>query len=141
MTQRSQRVLGIDYGTRRIGIALSDPLSIIARSITTIPNDAEALTKLNQFVKEYEVRLIVVGMPYTLKGDKGEKAKEVESFVEKLRRAVTVDVVTLDERFTSTIARQTVRMMGSTRKQRRQKGKVDAMASALILQSFLDKRK
>jgi len=141
LTQRSQRVLGIDYGTRRIGIALSDPLSIIARSITTIPNDAEALTKLNQFVKEYEVRLIVVGMPYTLKGDKGEKAKEVESFVEKLRRAVTVDVVTLDERFTSTIARQTVRMMGSTRKQRRQKGKVDAMASALILQSFLDKRK
>lgn len=141
MSQRSQRVLGIDYGTKRIGIALSDPLNIIARPIATIPNDAEVLAKLKQYVNQYDVRLIVVGMPYTLKGVEGEKAKEVGSFVDKLRHAVTVDVVTIDERFTTTIAHQTVRMMGSTKKQRRQKGKIDEIASALILQSYLDRRK
>ncbi len=137
----SQRVLGIDYGTNRIGIALSDPLNVIARGIATIPNDAGVFAKLKQIVDMHDVRLVVVGMPYTLGGEKGEKAREVDSFVEKLKQIIKVNVETWDERFTSAIAQQTMKMMGTTKKQRRQKEKVDEMASALILQSYLDRRK
>ena len=86
--------------------------------------------------------LVVIGMPYTLKGEKGMKAEEVDKFISRLKEKLNVDVVPWDERFTSRIARQTLVQMGTTKKQRRtDKGKIDAMASALILQSFLDQTK
>jgi putative Holliday junction resolvase len=85
---------------------------------------------------------VVIGMPYTLRGEKGMKAEEVDKFSSRLKEKLSVDVVPWDERFTSRIARQTLVQMGTTKKQRRtDKGKVDAMASALILQSFLDQTK
>lgn len=141
MTQTSGRILGIDYGSSRIGIAVSDSLNIIARSVGVVLNNAETIPRLKQLVAENAISLIVVGMPISLRGEKGAKAKEVEQFIEKLKRVVHSDVTTIDERFTSTIAHQTLLMMGSIKKQRRQKGKVDEMAAALILQSYLDRRK
>lgn len=141
MNQPSGRVLGIDYGSKRIGVAVSDPLNIIAQSIGVVPNNDEIFEKLMQFVAEYEVFLIIVGMPYSLGGEKGAKAKEVENFVEKLKQKVNVEVTTIDERFTSVVAQRSMLMMGTSKKQRRQKGKVDEMASALILQSYLDRKK
>ena len=122
-------------------MAVSDPLRIIASYVGTVPNDDQAFRRLGEFVHKYDVRLIVVGMPYTLKGEKGEKAREVEAFIEKLKQSVKVDVVTVDERFTSAVAQQTMRTMGSTKSQRRDKGRIDQMASALILQSYLDRGK
>jgi putative Holliday junction resolvase len=93
-------------------------------------------------VKKYDVGIIVVGMPYTLKGEKGVKAGEVEKFIETVKEKLGVEVVTWDERFTSSIAKRTMIEMGTTKKQRRnEKGKIDAMASAIILQSFLDQTK
>jgi len=135
------RILGLDYGEKRIGIAVSDPLNIIARSLGVIPNDADAIKTVGNYVRQYAVSLIVIGMPYTLKGETSRKGNEVLVFARTLQEAVGVKVEMVDERFTSRIARQTMLMMGTTKKQRRQKHRVDEMASALILQSYLDQRK
>ena len=137
-----KRILGIDFGNVRIGVAVSDPLRIIAQTVGTFQNNATILDELERLAKEYDVGLVVVGMPYTLKGEKGTKADEVDKFIGALKQKLAVDVVSLDERFTSRIAQQTLIQMGTTKKQRRtNKGRVDAMASALILQSFLDQTK
>jgi len=135
------RILGLDYGEKRIGIAVSDPLNIIARSLGVIPNDADTIKTVGNYVRQYAVSLIVIGMPYTLKGETSRKGNEVLVFARTLQEAVGVKVEMVDERFTSRIARQTMLMMGTTKKQRRQKHRVDEMASALILQSYLDQRK
>ena len=83
-----KRILGIDFGTRRIGIAVSDPLNIIARGLTVVPNSAKAISEIHRIAVEYDVEKIVVGLPLTLKGEKGQKALEVEAFVkEKIGRA------------------------------------------------------
>jgi putative Holliday junction resolvase len=137
-----KRILGIDFGNVRVGVAVSDPLRIIAQTVGTFQNNATILDELERLAKEYDVGLVVVGMPYTLKGEKGTKAEEVDKFISALKQKLSVDVVSLDERFTSRIAHQTLIQMGTTKKQRRtNKGRVDAMASALILQSFLDQTK
>ncbi len=137
-----KRILGIDFGSVRVGVAVSDPLRIIAQSVGTYSNDQKLLERLTAVAQEYDVGLVVVGMPFTLRGEKGMKAREVDTFVERLKQNLGVDVVTWDERFTSRIAQQTLIQMGTTPKQRRtNKGRVDAMASALILQSFLDQTK
>ncbi len=137
-----KRILGIDFGNVRVGVAVSDPLRIIAQTVGTFQNNAAILDELERLAKEYDVGLVVVGMPYTLKGEKGTKAEEVDKFISALKQKLSVDVVSLDERFTSRIAHQTLIQMGTTKKQRRtNKGRVDAMASALILQSFLDQTK
>ncbi len=137
-----RRVLGVDYGSVRIGVAVSDPLRIIAQSVATIPNNDAATTAIANFVQQYDAEIIVVGMPLTLKGEKGMKAEEVERFITKLSSLVTAEIVRWDERFTTQMAQRTLIDMGTTKKQRRtQKGRVDAMASALILQSFLDQTK
>jgi putative Holliday junction resolvase len=137
-----RRVLGIDFGSVRVGVAVSDPLRIIAQSVGTFANNPTIIDELVRLAKEYDVGLVVVGMPYTLRGEKGTKADEVDKFIATLKVRLAVDVVSLDERFTSRIAQQTLIQMGTTKKQRRtNKGRVDAMASALILQSFLDQTK
>jgi putative holliday junction resolvase len=137
-----KRILGIDFGTVRVGVAVSDPLRIIAQSVGTFTNNAGIFDTVAAIARQYDVGLVVIGMPYTLKGEKGMKAEEVDKFSSRLKDKLSVDVVPWDERFTSRIARQTLIQMGTTKKQRRtDKGKVDAMASALILQSFLDQTK
>ena len=137
-----KRVMGIDFGSVRVGVAVSDPLKIIAQSVGVYPNNFSLIDELSNIARQFDVGLVVVGMPYTLKGEKGGKAVEVESFIERLKKQLSVEVVTLDERFTSRIAQQTLIQMGTTKKQRRtDKGRIDAMASALILQSFLDQTK
>lgn len=138
MSIPSGRILGIDYGTVRVGVAVSDPLNTIARPIGAFLNNASIFPTLAGIVKEYAVGLIVVGMPFTLRGENSQKGLEVEEFIRGLGSAVHVDIKTIDERFTSKMAEQTMLMMGTTRKQRREKGRIDEMAAALILQNYLD---
>jgi putative Holliday junction resolvase len=136
------RILGIDFGTRRIGLSISDPLHIIAQSLATLENDETVLEEIREIVKREAVGLIVVGMPFTLKGDKASKAQEVEKFIDRLEEALAVTVVRWDERFTSSLAHDTMIRMGTKRKERReQRGRIDAMAAAIMLQGFLDSRK
>ena len=135
------RVLGLDYGSVRIGVALSDPLKIIAQGYTTIDNTSRFFEQLVKIIAEKNVTLIVVGLPLTLKGERGIKSDEVDDFIVKLKMNTPLDVVQWDERFTSKIAQQTIISMGTKLMKRREKGKVDEIAAAIMLQGFLDQTK
>ena len=132
------RVLGIDYGSRRVGVAVSDPLQMLAGGVGRLANDSTLLDKLAAIVHEQEASLVVVGMPYAPDGGKGAKALEVEAFIGLLRAKIRVPIETWDESFTTAEAHQAFREGGMRRKQRAAKGKVDEMAARLLLQGFLD---
>ena len=135
------RILGIDYGTKRIGIAVSDPLNIIARGVTVIPNSPETIEKIKRIAGEFRVEKIVVGVPINLKGRSDSMAEEVEEFIRLLTSELKLEIIRQDERFTSRIARQTLVDMNVGKMKRRAKGRIDEMASALILQGYLDGRR
>jgi len=136
------RVLGLDFGTRRIGVAISDPLRILATAYGMVENGGALEKQLGDILEKEQIALIVVGMPLSLSGKKTEKAREAESFADRLRTKVSVDVVFWDERFTTSIARQTMLALGTKRKDRSDRsGRVDAMAAAVMLQGFLDSTK
>lgn len=142
IVDQQKRILGIDFGSRRVGISLSDPLQIIAQPYDTLQNDSKIFRTLCTIIENENVGLVIVGMPLNLKGEKGQKAQEVELFINRLTEATTTEVVRWDERFTTSIAQQTLLDMGTKRQERRtKKGRVDAMAAAIILQSYLDSRK
>lgn len=134
----SGRVLGIDYGERRIGLAISDELGIIASGAGTLPNDANALGYIAGMVRERDIHDIVVGLPLTLRGEEGASAELVQKFVKTLRERVDIPVELMDERFTSSLAEQAIRDMGVGRKKRREKGKIDEIAAVILLQGYLD---
>jgi len=132
------RVLALDYGSKRIGVAVSDELKMFASPLEFIPagpSDGVA-ERLQQLIGEKEVELIVIGMPRNMDGSYGPAAQTVREFVEWLRTAVTVPLVTWDERLSTVQAQRMLRQAGHKAKQ--QKGKVDASAAAVLLQSYLD---
>ena len=132
------RTLAIDHGTVRMGIALSDELGIIASPLEFIPAVpfADFLARLQQLLAEKEVGLILVGMPRNMNGTYGPAAEKVQALVAQLKPAVTVPIRTWDERLTSIQANRCLTEGGVRREDR--KGKVDAVAAAILLQSFLD---
>ncbi|MBI3578804.1 MAG: Holliday junction resolvase RuvX [Ignavibacteriales bacterium] len=137
-----KRVLGIDYGSKRIGISVSDPLQIIAQALETIPNNPRTFETITEIVQREEVGSVVVGMPLNLKGEKAQKAQEVMEFIKQLQKTIDIEILTWDERFTSSLAHDTLLRMGTKKKERQtNKGRVDSMAAAIMLQSFLDSRK
>jgi len=137
-----KRILGIDYGTKRIGLALSDPLRIIASGYRTIANGPEMWTQMRSVIEEQNVEFVVVGMPTTLKGLKGKKAEEVDEFVSMIKTRFGIEVVTWDERFTTSLAYAAQRAGGMKKKDRRaSRETIDAAAAAIMLQGFLDSTK
>jgi putative holliday junction resolvase len=100
------KVLALDYGSARTGVAVSDPTGALARPLCVVERAAtpDGLARLRDLVREEEAERVVVGLPLTLRGDIGEQARETEQFVEGLRAAVGVPVETFDERFTTTLA-------------------------------------
>jgi putative Holliday junction resolvase len=136
--QLPKRILAIDYGSRRVGVAISDPMNIVARGLPTLENNPQLFGELQKIVSDHVVGKIVVGMPYNLRGEKGAMAKEVEAFIEKLRDKIGIIVTSWDERFTSKQAQGAIRELGTKKMKRRAKGAVDRMASVLLLQSYLD---
>src|SRR3989339_1818369 len=132
--EQQQRILGIDFGTTRIGLSLSDPLQILAQPYDTLTNDSHLIPRLAEIIKRQEVSLIVVGMPLNLKGEKGKKALEIDLFVGRLKENLGASVIVWDERFTTAMAHQTLRRMGTRKREREtNKGRVDAMAASLLL--------
>jgi putative Holliday junction resolvase len=137
-----KRILGVDYGSERIGLSLSDPLGIIAQPIEALKNDSSLFAHLGQLSIRENVKLIVVGMPFNLKGQQAQKANEVQKFIELLKAELDIEIVALDERFTTAIAHRTMLAMGTKKKERQKKdGRLDSMAAAIILQGFLDTTK
>jgi putative Holliday junction resolvase len=132
------RVLAIDHGTKRMGIAISDELKMIAQPLEYIPAEpfAKFLDRLKEILREKGVELIIVGMPRNMDGSYGPAALKVQEFVAALKSAVTVPIQTLDERLTSVQANRFL-LEGNVRRAQR-KEKVDKTAAALLLQGYLD---
>ena len=132
------RILALDHGTKRIGVAMSDETKTIAQPLDYIPAEpfADFLERLRQLIQEKEVKLILVGLPRNMDGSYGPTAEKVQTFVAALRDAVVIPVTTLDERLTSAQANR-VLIQGGVRRDKR-KEKVDKMAAAILLQSYLD---
>ena len=132
------RVLALDYGTKRVGVAMSDPLRVLAGGVGTWENDAALPGKIAKLVSDEAVVLVVVGMPYAPDAGKGTKAKEVEAFMARLTTVVQVPLTTWDESYTSVEAHRVFREGGMKKKQRRERASVDTMAARILLQQFLD---
>jgi len=132
------RILAIDYGEKRVGLALSDPLRVLAGGAGTISNNANLAGAIKKLIEDKDIRAIVVGLPLAPDGGRGKQALEVEAFVAVLRRQVGVPIMTWDESSTSVDARRTFIEGGMRKKKRREKGRVDEMAARLLLQDYLD---
>ncbi|MGH7940338.1 MAG: Holliday junction resolvase RuvX [Limisphaerales bacterium] len=132
------RILAIDPGTRRIGVAVSDETRTIAQPLEWIPAApfADFLARLKQLLIEKEVDLVLIGMPRNLNGTYGPAAQKAEAFAAALRNAITVPIEMRDERLTSLQANKMMIHAGVRREKRKEK--VDQMAAALLLQSYLD---
>jgi len=132
------RILALDHGTKRIGVAVSDETKIIAQPLEYIPAEPFAgfLERLKQILVEKEVDCILIGMPRNMDGSYGPAAQKVDAFVAVLKSAITVPIKLWDERLTSTMANRAL-IQGGVRRDKR-KEKVDAMAAAILLQSYLD---
>ena len=131
------RILAIDYGKKRTGLAVTDPLRIIATALDTIPSD-ELLKFLQTYLQKEEVSEFVVGLPKTLSNEDSENAGRVRLFVEQLTAAFPDKKIHLvDERFTSSIAQRAMIEGGMKKKDRREKGNVDKISAVIILQDFL----
>lgn len=134
------RILALDHGTVRIGVALSDELKMLATPLEYLPAEpfAQLVERLRQIIREKEVELILVGLPRNMDGSYGPAALKVQEFVAALRSALTVPIQTWDERLTSVQAHRYLTQGGVRGRDRRQK--VDQMAAAILLQSYLDSR-
>ena len=118
------RILGIDYGDSRVGIAISDPLLITAQGLETISyngNDKILLSRIEEIVKKYEVETIVVGMPLNMNGTKTERVEVTEKFIHKLKsRLGKIEIKTVDERLTTVEAHRTMNFLDVNKKKKRQ---------------------
>ncbi len=135
------RALGIDFGERRIGVAVSDPTGAIAQPLPTLRRRAGKrmpLGTLEQLAEAYGVQMIVVGLPLAPSGDDTDWTRTVREAAERLRERSGLAVQLVDERHTSARAERAVRSLGLPKRKREQKGRVDAAAAVLILQSWLD---
>ena len=132
------RILGIDYGERRIGLALSDPTGIIARPLLTLDQkeDSDWNSTLLAICREQEVGSIVVGYPLNMKGEKSPQTDKVDQFILLLKKITPLPVHTYDERLTSVAAKRELVRQGI--KTGHDKGAVDQTAAALLLQDYLD---
>ncbi len=135
------RIIGIDYGRKRVGVAVSDPLGIFASALETVQS-AKIIEYLKKYAENETVVRFVVGYPVNLNGKPSEAQKDVDVFLKQLAKAfpgIPVDLE--DERFTSVLAHRAMIDGGMKYKDRRDKNSVDKISAAIILQSYLDKNK
>ena len=132
------RVIAIDHGTVRMGIAISDELKMIAQPLEFIPAEPFSgfLDRFKTLLQEYEVELVLLGMPRNMDGSYGEASIKVREFEAVLKKSITVPIKTFDERLTSVQANRALAQGKAKKKKKRQS--VDAMAAAILLQSYLD---
>ena len=132
------RILALDYGTRRIGVAVSDELKMIATPLEFIPAEpfASFLTRLNELIREKQVELLLIGLPRNMDGTYGPAAQKVQEFVALLKQSVAVPIKMWDERLTTAQANRFLIAAEVRRSKRRLK--VDQTAAAILLQSYLE---
>ncbi len=141
------KILGIDHGIVRIGIAVSDESSTIAFGREIILNNKDVFAKIKKFITDEYITQIVIGYPLTLKGERSEQTLAVEKFETDLKNALAappfsnITIIRWDERFTSKMASDSMLESGMKKKKRQQKGNIDIISASLMLQSYLDSRK
>lgn len=137
------RILGIDYGEARVGIAITDALNMTAQGLETIQrnnSDKVVLRRLDEIFEQYEVDIIVVGMPYHMNGDKSERAEKTEKFIHKLKcKYPKKQIEQVDERLTTVEAHRTMNFLDVNKHKKRQI--VDTISAVYILEIFLNKYK
>src|SRR4051812_33377983 len=132
------RILGVDLGTARIGLALSDELQMLAHPLETIAADKNALNHIAEVARARTVEAVVVGVPRTMSGEVAAAATEALAFIDKLKPLLSCPIVKWDERLTTVAAHRALREAG--RKTRETRGYVDQVAAQLILQGYLDQK-
>ncbi len=137
------RMLGIDYGAMRVGIAITDPLNITVQGLETLirqNSDKIILRKLDEILEKYEIDTIVVGMPLHMNGDKSERAQITEKFIHKLKcKYPKIKIETIDERLTTVEAQKTMNFLDVNRNKK--KNIVDTISAEYILETYLNKTK
>ena len=133
-----KRYLGLDVGEKTIGVAVSDPLGYTAQGITTIKrfSNKEDFNKVKEYIDEYDVEAVVVGMPYNMNGTIGSSGEMAQKFATKLKNKYNIEIIFQDERMTS-LSAQRILIEGGVRRENR-KQYIDKIAAVFILQSFLD---
>lgn len=136
--ERPTRILALDHGTRRIGVAVSDELKIIAQPLEYIPAEpfVDFVKRLKEILRDKEVELILIGMPRNMDGSYGPAAQKVQEFIAALKLEIPVPLKALDERLTTVQAQRSLIQANVRRNQRKEK--VDMTAAAILLQSHLD---
>ena len=133
------RILAIDYGTKRVGLAVTDPLQIIATSLATV-RAHDIIVYLKNYLQTESVECFVVGKPMKLDGSDSQSAVHVEKFISLLTKNFPeIKIERIDERYTSTIATRAMLEMGLKKKDRQKKEKVDQLSAVLILQSYMER--
>ena len=134
------RIMALDVGSRTIGVACSDALYMTAQGVETIRRTswAKDFERLLQLINDYEVEEIVVGMPRTMNGTKGERAEKTEEFVERLKEVTTLPITYWDERLSTVMAERS--LIAADVSRRKRKAVIDKMAAVVILQGYLDRR-
>lgn len=133
------RIIAIDYGTKRTGLAVTDPMKMIATPLEMVPS-AKVLLFLEEYLKKEAVELFVIGMPKTLENKDSDNAQFVKLFMIQLKKKFPeMPVYTIDERFTSSMAMSAMIEGGMKKKDRRDKSNVDRISATIILQSYLEK--
>lgn len=135
------RILAIDYGRKRTGIAVTDTLQMIANGLTTVPTH-QLLAFLSDYVRKEPVERIVIGLPKQMNNEHSESMRYIEPFVRSLRKKLPdMPVEYVDERFTSVLAHRTMLEAGLKKKDRQNKALVDEISATIILQSYLENKR
>ncbi len=131
-------ILALDYGTKRIGVAVNDPTLTLALPLGYLPAEpfAEFVRQLKEFIRRYEVSLLLVGLPRNMDGSYGQAAERVREFTRKCKQLVPIPVELRDERLTTKLAAHYLREAG--RKEKASRQRIDGVAAAVLLQSYLD---
>ncbi len=132
------RILGIDHGEKKIGLAVSDKSATIANSINYINNDSNVIDKFHGIVKEYEIREIVMGLPIKLDGEDSIQTEKVREFKSMLEQELNLQIEFIDERLTTSYAEK-ILISGNVRRKKR-KEKIDSLSAQILLQNYLDKK-
>ncbi len=134
------RILAIDYGTKRVGLSVTDPQGMIATVLETVPSH-EVMNYLESYLKKEEVKCFVIGDPKTLANEDSETSKLVHTFASALKKKFpNIPVHLFDERFTSLIAQRSLIESGQSKKTRRDKSVLDKVSATLLLQSYLEQQ-
>lgn len=132
--------MAFDYGTKRIGIAVTDPMQLIATSLTTI-HPQEIWTFLADYLQQEQVETFVLGKPLQMDGTASQSAQHIIGFMRKLKKVYpSIPVVEVDERFTSKMATRVIAQSGAKRNKRQEKGLVDTVSATIILQTYMDSK-